>query len=111
MNSKYFPNMSIVDWFKIPSKSSKGSIVWNALVESFKMVGVWTVWKVGNGRSIRLGEDPRLGSRQNYIILGLLLQKLRVLNIFNLKKQEREIHRPEEDQDGEVKSPWGSLGS
>jgi hypothetical protein len=66
MNSKYFPNLSVVDWFQTPVKSSKGSIVWKDLVEYFPLVGNWTVWQIGNGRNVRLGEDPWLGVGDNF---------------------------------------------
>jgi len=33
-----------------PIKSSKGSIVWKALVEAFPVVGDWVVWKIGDGK-------------------------------------------------------------
>jgi hypothetical protein len=39
MNSKYFPNLSIEKWFRLPEKSSKGSIVWKALVYTFPLIG------------------------------------------------------------------------
>jgi hypothetical protein len=57
MNSKYFPNITIVDWFIVPSKLSKVIIVSKALVGAFNMVGGWMVWKFRNGRSILSGED------------------------------------------------------
>jgi hypothetical protein len=39
MNSKYFPNQSIVEWFQNIVKSPKGLIVWKSLVEAFPLVG------------------------------------------------------------------------
>jgi len=41
--SKYFANQTIEDWFHTPSKSSKGSIVWKAIVEAFPLIGNWTI--------------------------------------------------------------------
>jgi hypothetical protein len=102
MNSKYIPNMSIVEWFRISSKSSKGSIVWKILVQAFSMVGGWSVWKilvqafsmvggwsvwkVENVKSIRLAEGPWVGFGQNYILSGPMLQKLMDQNIFSLNE-------------------------
>jgi hypothetical protein len=35
--------MSIEEWFRIPRKCGKGSIVWKALVLEFLLVGEWTI--------------------------------------------------------------------
>jgi hypothetical protein len=35
--------MSIEEWFRIPRKCDKGSIVWKALVLEFLLVGEWTI--------------------------------------------------------------------
>jgi hypothetical protein len=48
MWSKYFPNLSFIEWFRLPNKSSTGSIVWKDLVEAFPLVGEWVVWKIGD---------------------------------------------------------------
>lgn len=66
LKSKYLPRQSIVEWIRQPHKSSKGSIISRALVSSFPLVGPWVVWQVGNGKEIRLGEDPWLGSKNHY---------------------------------------------
>jgi hypothetical protein len=88
MNSKYFPTLSISEWFREPLKSSKGSIVWKALVEAFPLVGNWTVWRIGNGEKVRLGEDPWLGAGNNYklsppLLLFLKNKNLRFLSDLN----------------------------
>jgi hypothetical protein len=77
MNSKYFPSLSISDWFREPLKSTKGSIVWKALVQAFPLVGKWTVWHIKNGEKVRLGEDPWLGDGNNYKLSQPLLQFLK----------------------------------
>jgi hypothetical protein len=81
LNSKYFPNLSISEWFREPMKSSKGSIVWKALVEAFPLVGKWMVWCIGNGEKVRLGEDPWLGAGNNYKLSPPLLQFLKDKNL------------------------------
>jgi len=65
MNSKYFPNLFVSEWFREPTKSSKGSIVWKALVDDFPLVGNWIVWRIGNRTKVRLGEDLWLGVGNN----------------------------------------------
>jgi hypothetical protein len=66
MRSKYLPNLSVIEWFRKPNKSSKGSIVWKALVEAFPLVGEWVVWKIGDGKNVRVGEDPWMGAGNNF---------------------------------------------
>jgi hypothetical protein len=77
MNSKYFPSLSIIDWFHDPLKSSKGSIVWKALVQDFPLVGKWNAWHIGNGEKVRLGEDPWLGAGNNYKLSQPLIKFLK----------------------------------
>jgi hypothetical protein len=43
MSSKYFTNLTVEEWFHVPLKSLKGSIVWKALVKAFPLVGKWIV--------------------------------------------------------------------
>jgi hypothetical protein len=54
------------DWFRQPSKYSKGSIVWKALVSSFPLVDQWTMWKIKDGRSVPIGEDPWVGDGNEF---------------------------------------------
>jgi hypothetical protein len=62
MWSKYFPNLYVIKWFRKPNNSSKGSIVWKALVEAFPLVGDCVVWKIGDRKKFRVGEYPWLGT-------------------------------------------------
>jgi hypothetical protein len=32
-------------------------MVWKGLVNDFPLIGEWTIWRLGNGKSIRIGED------------------------------------------------------
>jgi hypothetical protein len=50
----------------MPTKSPKGLIVWKDFMESFPLVGKWRVWKIGDGKIVRLGEDPWMGDGNNY---------------------------------------------
>jgi hypothetical protein len=94
ISSKYFPNQSIHEWFRAPFKSNKGSIVWKALVKAFPLVGLWTAWKVGNGRSIRIGKDPWLGVGDNFTLSPRLIQALAVHEIFFLKDTKTGFPQP-----------------
>jgi hypothetical protein len=84
MHSKYFPNLTVIEWLRQLNKSSKGSIVWKALVEAFPLVGEWVVWKIGDRKNIRVGEDPWLGARNNFRLSPPLIQSLQTNNIHSL---------------------------
>ena len=77
--------MTLVDWFRIPNKSFKnGSVGWKAMVLAFPLIGNWTAWKIGNGKSIRLGEDPWAVARENYKFPFSVINKLRDQRCFKL---------------------------
>jgi hypothetical protein len=71
-----------------------GSIVWKALVAAFPLVGLWTMWRVGNGRSIRLGEDPWLGSKNDFRFSESLLQATHSADIFSLEDAKSQTPQP-----------------
>jgi hypothetical protein len=59
MVSKYLVGVTFEEWYHMPKKSViNNSIVWKALIDAFPLFGEWTVWRVGNGKSLRIGEDP-----------------------------------------------------
>ena len=59
---------------------------WKVLVLAFPLVGNWLAWLVGNGRKIRVGEDPWSGEGERYKLLEGLVSKLRSLGIYNLNQ-------------------------
>ena len=70
--------MTLIDWFKIPNKSFKnGSVGWKEMVLDFPLIGNWTSWKIGNMKSVRLGEDPWEGAGENYKLSISSINKLR----------------------------------
>lgn len=60
------------------------SLVWKAFVAAYRLVGVWTTWNIGNGQSIKLGEDPWLGAGNKYKLPPPLVQALRECGLFLL---------------------------
>jgi hypothetical protein len=58
--------------------------VWKALVEAFPLVGDWVVWKIGDGKKVRVGEDPWLGAGNYFRLSPPLIQSLRNNNIHSL---------------------------
>jgi len=72
LSQKYLASDQIKDWVRNPSKSHKGgSIIWKAMVLAFMVVEDCLVWKVGDGRKLRIGEILGLGVRINicYLII------------------------------------------
>jgi len=47
---------------RVDSKSDKvfkgGSVIWKAVVSSFPVIRENLVWDIGDGRKLRIGEDP-----------------------------------------------------
>ena len=44
---------------------------------SFPLVGNWVAWQLGNGRSMRIGQDPWVGSGKNFKISEHLITRLK----------------------------------
>jgi hypothetical protein len=63
--------MATKDYYRQPKKSSNVSIVWKEMVAAFPLVGMWTVWKIGNKKKVKLEMDPYRESRR--IIATLIL--------------------------------------
>ena len=59
MIKKYIEPLLLEEWIHAPHKShARGSIFWKAVIKSFDVIGGGLAWSVGNGRNIRIGEDP-----------------------------------------------------
>ena len=56
---KYLKVSLILKWIRKKDKFVKGvSNISNGFVRYFQAMGYWLAWILGNGRSIRVGEDP-----------------------------------------------------
>ena len=77
MRLKYCPNSSIEEWFTQAVKTHKGgSICWKDFVLAFPLIGNWVAWKIGNERSIHIGQDPWKGSGDNFRLMSHLVTDL-----------------------------------
>jgi hypothetical protein len=66
-----------VEWIRSPRKSvSNCSIGWKDLVFNFPLMGGSIVWRVRNGRRIRVGEDPWEGSEGAHNLSKALVEKI-----------------------------------
>ena len=61
-----------------------GSIFWKAVVKSFDVIGNGLAWMIGNGRKLRVGEDPWTGCVQQHKLLENIVLALRQSGIFFL---------------------------
>eukprot|EP01018_Ginkgo_biloba_P015473 Gb_20637 [translate_table: standard] len=50
---------SVEDWIRSTTQYSNGaSVVWKVVVQAFPLVGMWLMWRVGNGSRVHIGQDP-----------------------------------------------------
>ena len=56
------------------------------MVLAFPQVGKWIAWSVGNGKEVRVGEDPWVGEGEIYKLSFSIIDKLRSLGISNLSQ-------------------------
>jgi hypothetical protein len=84
--SNYLAGKTIEEWFCMPRKSVLSSSTrWKAMVDAFPLLGKWAAWRIGNGRSIRVGEDPWEGSDNKLLTTNGLLRRLHVQGIHSLR--------------------------
>jgi len=66
---KYIAPLTLIDWVRQVDKTKPGcSVIWKALVLSFGLIGSGLVWRVGDGRKLRVGLDPWVGSGRDHIL-------------------------------------------
>jgi hypothetical protein len=85
MKYKDMHDMLVEDWLQIPRKSSKGSIVWKALVQAFPLVCQWMGWRIGNRRKVRVAEYPWMGVENDYSLFYPLVYSLHSNDSFSLE--------------------------
>ena len=73
------------DWIRNPGKThTGGSIIWKAVVKSFGIIEAKLAWQIGNGRKLRVGEDPWVVCNQEHILWDGTVRALRLRSIFFL---------------------------
>ena len=85
MINKYIEPLSLEDQIRAPDKShARASIFWKAVIKSFDVIGGGLAWSVGNGRKIRIGEDPWDGCLQQHLLMEDTIQALREAGYYHL---------------------------
>jgi hypothetical protein len=75
---KYIKKKIVIEWFREGKKNWNGaSNIWRALTSSLAILTDWLVWKPGNGRDIRIGVDPLIGSHTYYKLSRNLISVLK----------------------------------
>ena len=59
-------------------------MIWKVVVLSFSVLETNLAWNVGDGRKLRVGEDPWVGSTQQHILPSHTMEALRHGDIFYL---------------------------
>ena len=54
------------------------------MILAYPLVENWIAWKIGDGRQVRVGEDPWAGSGENYRLSPCLLHLLRTQRVYTL---------------------------
>ena len=65
-------------WIKSePKPIFRVSNIWRGMLHYFPILGKWIAWKVGNGLSLRVREDPWIGGHSSFKLSPSLVRALR----------------------------------
>ena len=56
-------------------------------------MGKWIAWQIGNGSKVRIGEDPWMGVKGNFILFDALLEMLQSQLIYHLRDVASQVIR------------------
>ena len=62
--------LPLESWLRKKSFTNRGvSVIWKGFLHKLSSLGRGLIWKVGNGRAIRLGLDPIVGQGSSFLLL------------------------------------------
>ena len=77
MKYKYLKNKSVVEWLCSHKFTVLGtSHIWNGFIKELSWITSCLGWKVGDGKSIKVGSDPAVGSCSDYSLPDDLISYL-----------------------------------
>jgi hypothetical protein len=56
-----------------------------SLVSTFPLVGLYTIWNIGNGQKVRIEKDPWMGAKEELHIFEVILCALHEVGILSLE--------------------------
>ena len=78
MVEKYIAPDLVEDWIRKNNKSHQGGLViWKEVVKAFDVIEDSLAWNLGNGRKLKVGEDPWVGCNQQHRLSENLVEPLR----------------------------------
>ena len=71
-----------MDWLKSQeTDNSDSSIISRSFIKTFHWIIKWAPWDIGNGKSMRIGVDPYVGDKGNFIFPMEIIEYLNVLEM------------------------------
>lgn len=79
---KYIAPDLVEDWVRNLGKSHVGgSVIWKAVVTSFPVIETNLAWNIGDGRRLRVEEDPWVGCVGRHLLSSQTVAALRARGI------------------------------
>ena len=75
------------------------------------LIGNWTAWEIGNGKSVRIGEDPWAAAGEDYKLPITIINKLREHRCFKLANAKVEPHPPQQRTKWKIAKEMGMEGN
>ena len=105
---KYIAPDSIENWIRSPRKThTGGSVIWKAVVLSFGVIESNLAWKVGNGRKLRVGEEPWVAFSQQHRLSGHTVEALKQRGLVYLSQFASLVQENTRSQSWKAASDFG----